>query len=125
MADLEMISIGNNLNGDPVYQVGSRNSDGKMMLASTTIMTEAEAKAMIASKASAEVVEEAEVIEEVIEEAEVVEEAEVIEEAEESVDVDSMSKVQLETYMREHGIELDRRKKKKDLLAQVKAFFKE
>ena len=121
MADLEMISIGNNLNGDPVYQVGSRNSDGKMMLASTTIMTEAEAKAMIASKASAEVVEEAEVIEE----AEVVEEAEVIEEAEESVDVDSMSKLQLEAYMREHGIELDRRKKKKDLLSQVKAFFKE
>jgi len=109
MADLEMISIGNNLNGDPVYQVGSRNSDGKMMLASTTIMTEAEAKAMIASKASAEEVEE----------------AEVIEEAEESVDVDSMSKVQLEAYMREHGIELDRRKKKKELLAQVKAFFKE
>ena len=109
MADLEMISIGNNLNGDPVYQVGSRNSDGKMMLASTTIMTEAEAKAMIASKASAEEVEE----------------AEVVEEAEESVDVDSMSKVQLEAYMREHGIELDRRKKKKELLAQVKAFFKE
>ena len=113
MADLEMISIGNNLNGDPVYQVGSRNSDGKMMLASTTIMTEAEAKAMIASKASAEVVEEAEVIEEAEEINDTV------------VDVDSMSKLQLEAYMREHGIELDRRKKKKDLLAQVKAFFKE
>jgi hypothetical protein len=36
-----------------------------------------------------------------------------------------MSKLQLEAYMREHGIELDRRKKKKDLLSQVKAFFKE
>ena len=113
MADLEMISIGSNLDGDPVYQVGSRNSDGKMMLASTTIMTEAEAKAMIASKASAEVVEEAEVIEEAEEINDTV------------VDVDSMSKLQLEAYMREHGIELDRRKKKKDLLSQVKAFFKE
>ena len=119
MADLEMISIGSNLDGDPVYQVGSRNSDGKMMLASTTIMTEAEAKAMIASKASAEVVEEAEVIEE----AEEMEEAEEINDT--VVDVDSMSKLQLEAYMREHGIELDRRKKKKDLLSQVKAFFKE
>ena len=115
MADLEMISIGSNLDGDPVYQVGSRNSDGKMMLASTTIMTEAEAKAMIASKASGEVIEA--VAEPVVEEAEEINDT--------VVDVDSMSKLQLEAYMREHGIELDRRKKKKDLLSQVKAFFKE
>ena len=112
MADLEMISIGNNLDGDPVYQVGSRNSDGKMMLASTTIMTEAEARAMIASKASGEVIE-------------AVAEEPVVEVNDTVVDVDNMSKLQLEAYMREHGIELDRRKKKKDLLSQVKAFFKE
>jgi hypothetical protein len=121
MADLEMISIGSNLDGDPVYQVGSRNSDGKIMLASNTIMTEAEARAMIASKASGEVIEA--VAEPVVEEAEVIEEAEEINDT--VVDVDSMSKLQLEAYMREHGIELDRRKKKKDLLSQVKAFFKE
>jgi len=115
MADLEMISIGSNLDGDPVYQVGSRNSDGKIMLASNTIMTEAEARAMIASKASGEVIEA--VAEPVVEEAEEINDT--------VVDVDSMSKLQLEAYMREHGIELDRRKKKKDLLSQVKAFFKE
>jgi hypothetical protein len=106
MSKLEMISIGNNLDGDPVYQIGTRGDDGSMTLVKTTIMTEAEAIAAISGDVKAEVVEEAEIIEE-------------------AVDVDSMTKVQLEAYMREHNIELDRRKSKKDLLAQVKAFFKE
>jgi len=37
----------------------------------------------------------------------------------------SMSKLELETMMREHGIELDRRKSKKELLEEVENFFKE
>ena len=37
----------------------------------------------------------------------------------------SMSKLELETLMREHGVELDRRKSKKELLEEVENFFKE
>ena len=37
----------------------------------------------------------------------------------------SMSKLELETMMREHGVELDRRKSKKELLEEVENFFKE
>jgi hypothetical protein len=37
----------------------------------------------------------------------------------------SMSKLELEAIMREHGIELDRRKSKKELLEEVENFFKE
>ena len=36
----------------------------------------------------------------------------------------SMNKVELEAFMREHGIELDRRKSKGDLLEQVDEYFK-
>ena len=37
----------------------------------------------------------------------------------------SMSKLELETMMREHGVELDRRKSKKELLEEVENYFKE
>ena len=47
---------------------------------------------------------------------------EVVEEvAEESVDLESMTKVQLEEYGRTIGIELDRRKKKSALIEELKA----
>ena len=36
-----------------------------------------------------------------------------------------MTKKELEKFMRKHGIELDRRKTKADLLARVDKFFKE
>ena len=36
-----------------------------------------------------------------------------------------MNKVELEASMREHGIELDRRKSKGDLLEQVDEYFKD
>ena len=39
-------------------------------------------------------------------------------------DYKSMTKTELETEMRYHGIELDRRKTKKDLMIEVDAFFK-
>jgi len=37
----------------------------------------------------------------------------------------SMNKKELELFMREHGIELDRRKNKEDLIKQIENFFKE
>jgi len=54
------------------------------------------------------------VIEEVVEEV-----VEVVEEV--SIDLEAMTKVQLEEYGRTIGIELDRRKKKTDLIAELEA----
>ena len=39
-------------------------------------------------------------------------------------DYKTMNKIELESLMRKHDIELDRRKSKADLLAEVDAFFK-
>tara|TARA_R100000655_G_scaffold45039_1_gene81862 strand:+ start:99 stop:479 length:381 start_codon:yes stop_codon:yes gene_type:complete len=124
MAHLKMVQVGTDVHDNPVYNVVDENDK----LVKTTIFTEAEALAMISGvEAEAAPVEEAE---EIIEEVEaVIEEVEeVIEEVEESSDVPdygSMTKAQLEALMREHGIELDRRKSKGDLLEQVDGYFKD
>tara|TARA_R100001443_G_scaffold108284_1_gene118628 strand:- start:536 stop:919 length:384 start_codon:yes stop_codon:yes gene_type:complete len=122
MAHLKMVQVGTDVHDNPVYNVMDENDK----LVKTTIFTEAEALAMISGvEAEAAPVEEAEVIEEV--EAVIEEVEEVIEGVEESSDVPdygSMTKVQLEALMREHGIELDRRKSKGDLLEQVDGYFK-
>ena len=55
----------------------------------------------------------------VIEEEVVVEEEVAVEE--ESIDLESMTKVELEAHGRTIGIELDRRKKKSDLIEEIKA----
>ena len=39
-------------------------------------------------------------------------------------DYKSMKKIELEALMRTHGIELDRRKSKKDLMMEIDTFFK-
>ncbi len=123
MAHLKMVQVGTDVHDNPVYNVVDENDK----LVKTTIFTEAEALAMISGvEAEAAPVEEAE---EIIEEVEaVIEEVEeVIEGVEESSDVPdygSMTKAQLEALMREHGIELDRRKSKGDLLEQVDGYFK-
>mgnify|MGYP003108410668 FL=1 len=115
MAHLKMVQVGTDVHDNPVYNVVDENDK----LVKTTIFTEAEALAMISGvEAEAAPVAEPEVIEEV---------EEVIEEVEESSDVPdygSMTKAQLEALMREHGIELDRRKSKGDLLEQVDGYFK-
>ena len=114
MAHLKMVQVGTDVHDNPVYNVVDENDK----LVKTTIFTEAEALAMISGVEESAPVEEA-----VIEEVE-----EVIEEVEESSNVPdygSMTKAQLEALMREHGIELDRRKSKGDLLEQVDDYFKE
>ena len=115
MAHLKMVQVGTDVHDNPVYNVVDENDK----LVKTTIFTEAEALAMISGvEAETASVAEPEVVEEV---------EEVIEEVEESSDVPdygSMTKAQLEALMREHGIELDRRKSKGDLLEQVDEYFK-
>jgi hypothetical protein len=105
MNEIEMFHVGENENGEKLYNL--RYVKGGMTLP-TPMMTEAQALAKISGTE----------IEENI------------------ISVDSfnnkssknyheMTKKQLEALMRTHGIELDRRKSKKDLIMEVDAFFKE
>ena len=114
MAHLKMVQVGTDVHDNPVYNVVDENDK----LVKTTIFTEAEALAMISGVEESAPVEEAvvEAVEEVIEE---------VEESSNVPDYGSMTKAQLEALMREHGIELDRRKSKGDLLEQVDDYFKE
>ena len=118
MSDLEMIQVGTDVHDNPVYNV-IRKENGK--LASTTIFTEAEAKAMVEKTEAEPEIEEVEEIEEI----ELEEEPEAAENKTSIPDYESMTKVELEALMREHDIELDRRKSKNDLLEEVDTFFKE
>ena len=113
MAHLKMVQVGTDVHDNPVYNVVDENDK----LVKTTIFTEAEALAMISGvEAEAAPVAEPEVIEEVA--------TPEPENSREVPDYESMTKAQLEALMREHGIELDRRKTKSDLLEQVDGYFK-
>ena len=108
-----MVQVGTNVHDEPVYNVMDENDK----LVKTTIFTEAEALTMISGVEESAPVEEAEAV---IEEVATPEP----ENSREIPDYGSMTKVQLEALMREHGIELDRRKSKGDLLEQVDGYFK-
>jgi len=103
MADLEMIEVGTNMNGDSVYNV--KKKDGGLV--STTIYTQAEALDVInAAEDKFEHVETVTV------------------ETTSEPSYEDMSKTQLESLMRNHGVELDRRESKKALVKKVEKFFK-
>ena len=110
-----MVQVGTNVHDEPVYNVMDENDK----LVKTTIFTEAEALTMISGVEESAPVEE---VEEVIEEV-------ATPEPENSREVPNhsyknMTKTQLEAFMRGHGVELDRRKSKSDLLEQVDGYFK-
>jgi len=112
MSDIEMFHVGQNEDGDKLYNL--RYVKGGMSLP-TPSMTEAQALARI-NGTEVEIVS-VKPVEEVVT-VTVTEETTVI------PDYKSMKKIELESLMREHNIELDRRKSKADLLAEVDAFFK-
>ena len=99
MSDIEMFHVGQNEDGEKLYNL--RYVKGGMSLP-TPSMTEAQALAKINGT---------EVVEEVAT-------------TTDTPDYKSMKKIELETLMRTHGIELDRRKSKKDLMMEVDTFFK-
>jgi hypothetical protein len=103
MSDIEMFHVGQNEDGDKLYNL--RYVKGGMSLP-TPSMTEAQALARINGT-------EVEIVS-----VKPVEETTVV------PDYKTMKKIELESLMREHDIELDRRKSKADLLAEVDAFFK-
>tara|TARA_R100001224_G_scaffold112846_1_gene96374 strand:+ start:482 stop:781 length:300 start_codon:yes stop_codon:yes gene_type:complete len=99
MSDIEMFHVGENGNGEALYNL--RYVKGGRSLP-TPSMTKAEAIAKINGT---------EVVEAVV--------------VTEDKNYSDMTKKELELFMREHSIELDRRKTKADLLEQVENFFKE
>ena len=104
MSDIEMFHVGQNEDGDKLYNL--RYVKGGMSLP-TPSMTEAQALARINGT-----------------EVEIVSVKPVEEVVTIVPDYKTMKKIELEALMREHDIELDRRKSKADLLAEVDAFFK-
>ena len=106
MTDKEMVQVGTNINNEPVFNV--KYKDGGLV--STTIFTEAEAKA---------------IIEEVVEDTKPTDEELEATAFEGVPDYKSMTKLELESLMREHGVELDRRSSKGDLLKQVNEYFEQ
>ena len=99
MSDIEMFHVGENESGEKLYNL--RYVKGGRPLP-TPSMIEAQALAKINGT---------EVTEEVAT-------------TTDAPDYKSMKKVELEALMRTHGIELDRRKSKKDLMIEVDTFFK-
>jgi len=99
MSDIEMFHVGENESGEKLYNL--RYVKGGVSLP-TPSMTEAQDLAKINWT---------EVTEEVAT-------------TTDATDYKSMKKIELEALMRTHGIELDRRKSKKDLMMEVDTFFK-
>jgi hypothetical protein len=91
MADLKMVEIGTDKNGNSLYNVRDNSKGGELVVEKALSLSEAEALVNGKSTSSYK----------------------------------SMSKLELEAMMREHGVELDRRKSKKELLEEVENFFKE
>ena len=106
MSDIEMFHVGENDKGDALYNL--RYIKGGKSLP-TPSMTKAEALAKINGT---------EVVEPIV-----VSEDEVV--VIDDKPVQEMTKIELEAFMRTHGIELDRRKSKADLLEQVEKFLEE
>jgi hypothetical protein len=92
MSDIEMFHVGENSEGEELYNL--RYVKGGRSLP-TPSMTKAEALAKING------------------------------EPEQEKSYKDMTKKELELFMREHSIELDRRKSKDDLLSQVDEFFED
>ena len=95
---MELIQNGTFATGEPVYQIAEKNSDGTHTTVVFDPMTKEEAEARLNSMGGTTV-------------------------SNDSPNYKSMTKLELEAMMREHGVELDRRKSKGELLKEVDAYF--
>ena len=100
---MELIQNGTFATGEPVYQIAEKNSDGTHTTVVFDPMTKEEAEARLKSMGGTTVSDETT--------------------SDDSPNYESMSKLELEAMMREHGVELDRRKSKSELLKEVDAYF--
>ena len=103
---MEIFQNGRFSTGEPVYQIGTKNTDGTYTVVVFDLMSRAQAEAKLESMGGGK-----KTVSKEPEKAEV-------------PNYSSMTKNELELLMRKYGIELDRRKSKADLLEEVAAFFK-
>tara|TARA_Y100000004_G_C8718601_1_gene329099 strand:- start:48 stop:362 length:315 start_codon:yes stop_codon:yes gene_type:complete len=101
---MEVFQNGRFSNGEPVYQIGVPQADGTYEVHVYDLMTKEQAEAKLKEMGGTPA-------------------AEVAGEDIAPAIYKSMTKVELEAFMREHGVELDRRKTKAALLKEVDAFF--
>jgi len=113
MAKLEIFQNGNFSNGDPVYQIGSKNADGEYDIEVFDLMSKSEASARL--KELGGTAEKAAPKKAAPKKKEIVEEVEETTKAE----LNQMTKLKLEEFAREFGVELDRREKKSALVKQA------
>ena len=104
---MEVFQNGRFSSGEPVYQIGTKNADGTYDVKVFDLMTKEQAEAKIKSMGV---------------KVETPKPAASTKKA--APKYADMSKLELEAFMRDEGIELDRRKSKAKLLAEVKAHFK-
>jgi len=97
---MEIFQNGRFSSGEPVYQIGTKNADGTHDVKVFDLMTKAQAEAKLKSMGVKPAA------------------------SPKKPKYDDMSKLELEAFMREEGIELDRRKSKAKLIAEIKAYFK-
>lgn len=97
---MEVFQNGRFSSGEPVYQIGTKNADGTHDVKVFDLMTKAQAEAKLKSMGVKPAA------------------------SPKKPKYDDMSKLELESFMREEGIELDRRKSKAKLIAEIKAHFK-
>ena len=97
---MEIFQNGRFSSGEPVYQIGTKNADGTYEVKVFDLMTKAQAEAKLKSMGVKPAA------------------------SPKKPKYDTMSKLELEAFMREEGIELDRRKSKAKLIAEIKAYFK-
>tara|TARA_R110002020_G_scaffold208061_1_gene413714 strand:- start:272 stop:622 length:351 start_codon:yes stop_codon:yes gene_type:complete len=109
MAKLEIFQNGNFSNGDPVYQIGSKNADGEYDIKVFDLMSESEAKAKLKGMGGSSSAKSSSKKKEVVEEVEETSKA----------DLNQLTKLQLEEFAREFGVELDRREKKATLVKEA------
>ena len=102
---MELIQSGTFATGEPVYQIAEKNSNGTHTTVVFDPMTKEEAEARLKSMGGMTKEPVAEVV------------------SDDPPNYESMTKLELEAMMREHGVELDRRKSKGDLLKEVNDYF--
>jgi len=97
---MEVFQNGRFSTGEPVYQIGTKNADGTYTVVVFDLMKQAQAEAKLKSMGVKPVASPTE------------------------TKYEDMSKLELESFMRKHDIELDRRKSKETLIKEVEAHFK-
>lgn len=91
--------------GEPVYQIGVKNTDGTYDVKVFDLMTKSQAEAKLKSMGGKK------------------KPAAPKKKVKTVPDYKGMTKNELEALMREYGVELDRRKTKTDLMKQVEEYF--